>query len=180
MTGHHGRRDEWDVAELGDVPQVHALLSACDAYQAAQSGTPAPVRRPERTRELVVSGAVHVLRSVDAIAAMFTLVREGTTPDGYPQAVRPARLSRLAVQPRLLETGSMAGVQCIRKAIELAAAGGADALRAEANPDLAQTRALLGRLGFEQHGPVESDGLRRWVRLQRPVGPALSRSGLSH
>ncbi|MFI1792590.1 hypothetical protein ACH40D_29890 [Streptomyces olivaceoviridis] len=169
MTEGHGHTWQWGVAEPGDAPEVHALLGACDTYQAEQSGTPVPLRRPERTRELVASAAVHVLRSADGIAAMFTLAWDDSTPDGYPPAARPARLSRLAVRPELLSTGSMAGVQCVRRAIELATARGADVLRAEANPDLAQTRALLGHLGFQQHGPVESDGDRRWVRLQRQL-----------
>ncbi|QPA01354.1 hypothetical protein OIM90_22375 [Streptomyces sp. AD16] len=58
----------------------------------------------------------------------------------------------------------------MREAIRLAASLGADALRAEANPDLRETRALLASLGFEQCGPVHSDDTgRRYVHLHKSL-----------
>jgi hypothetical protein len=153
----------WQVAT--DSEEVHDLLRACDAYQASQSGTPAPVRRPETTAARVLAGNVHTLRHKGSLAAMFTLTWTAPfeEPGIYPPASRPGYLCRLAVRPDLLAGGSLLGARCVRKAVELATGGGADELRAEANPDLTQTRELLGHLGFEQCGPVYGDpgGARR-------------------
>ncbi|MEO3890694.1 hypothetical protein [Nonomuraea sp. B5E05] len=160
----------WHVAR--DPRRVHALLRDCDAHQAARWGSPVPVRRIARTEQLVAEGAVHLLLAGDQIAGSFTLTwpRPGAgTGGGYPPARHPGHLSRLCVEPGLIDAGRLVGVQCVRKAIELAVTAGADALRAEANPDLADTLALLRGLGFKQHGQVESDGPRRWVRIQKPL-----------
>jgi L-amino acid N-acyltransferase YncA len=61
------------------------------------------------------------------------------------------------------------GVQCVRRAVDVAREIGAEVLRSEANPDLAATRQLLGQLGFEQVGPVEEEGGVRRVALQKSL-----------
>ncbi|GGZ70848.1 hypothetical protein ACFOOM_03825 [Streptomyces echinoruber] len=160
----------WQTAT--DPAEVHALLEASDAHQAEQSGTPAPVRRFATTQSLVENGCVRLLRRDGQAVAMFTLIRRprGDTPPDYPPASRPAQLSRLAVAPDALAEGSLAGVGCVREAIRLATAWGADVLRAEANPDLRATRRLLAQLGFEQCGPVHTDDTgRRFVHLQKTL-----------
>ncbi|MEO3871118.1 hypothetical protein ABGB18_20090 [Nonomuraea sp. B12E4] len=171
MNGSGGPDWSWEIG--GDADELQALLVACDAYQAEHSGTAAPERRIETTRARVSSGCVHVLRSRGRAAAMFTLSQappSGLDLAAYPPASRPAYLSRLAVRPDLLAAGSLAGTRCVRRAVRLAAASGADALRAEANPDLTGTRAMLARLGFLQHGPVHTDETgRRHVHLQKSL-----------
>jgi hypothetical protein len=158
----------WEVG--ADADEIHGLLRASDAYQAQRSGSLVPHRHEERTRQLVASGAVHVLRTNAEIAGMFTLVWPAGA-DGTP-GCRVVSMSRLAVQPRLLESGSLVGAQCVRKAIELSVAGGARVLRAEANPDLARTYRLLMMMGFEARGPVHDDGAgRRWVTLEKALRP---------
>ncbi|MEV8093591.1 hypothetical protein [Kitasatospora sp. NPDC085879] len=163
----------WERA--GDAAEVHALLRACDAHQAERSGTAAPDRSLATTEALVRLGAVHLLRSDGRAVAMFTLTtapRPEPATDDYPPASNPVYLSRLAVAPDLLADGTLMGVRCVRKAVQLAGGTGADALRAEANPDLVNTRAMLADLGFEQHGPVHADETgRRYVRLQRTLRP---------
>ncbi|ESP97468.1 hypothetical protein KQH42_21075 [Streptomyces sp. CHA1] len=164
MTG--GWEDATGAAE------VHALLEACDAHQADATGTPRPVRRMETTAALVEGRHVRLLREDGRAVGMFTLTtgRRAEDPPGLPHADRPARLSRLAVAPDLLDAGLLVGVRCVREAIRLAASLGADALRAEANPDLRETRALLASLGFEQCGPVHSDDTgRRYVHLHKSL-----------
>ncbi|MFC4585730.1 galactose mutarotase [Sphaerisporangium corydalis] len=173
MTGSTPAVDTWEVGT--DPRELHDLLVACDAYQAERTGTPVPARVIETTESRVRSGAVHLLRRGTEAVAMFTLTdRPPFDPAGLdlPEGGRLMYLSRLAVKPELLEQGSLVGVQCVRKAIELARGLGADALHAEANPDLTGTRALLAHLGFEQHGPVHSDGTgRRYVHLRKPLRP---------
>jgi hypothetical protein len=163
----------WEVAT--DAAEVHELLCACDRYQAAGTGSPVPSRCLETTERHVRDGAVHVLRR-DGVAAMFTLTREPPFKlvDGsFPAARRPVYLQRLAVRPHLLRAGSFVGIRCVRKAVEVAAADGADALRCEANPDLVATRTLLEALGFRQHGPVYGGpGQARRVYLHKELPPA--------
>jgi aldose 1-epimerase len=169
---------EWETAT--SATEVHDLLTSCDAHQAARSGTRAPVRRLEVTEQLVRDGAVRVLRHGARPVAMFTLTSgPGKHPPAdCPAAGRPAYLSRLAVAPELLTVGSLVGVRCVRKAIGTAAATGADVLRAEANPDLRETRALLDRLGFVQHGPVYVTGTgRRYVQLEKVLRPPANGGG---
>lgn len=146
---------EWAVAV--DVDEVHDLLCACDLRQAVESGTPVPARRFETTKRRVESGAVHVLTEDGVAIATFTLTDEAPFPPDpgrFPEPAKPMYLQRLAVRPDLLASGAVVGVQCVRKAIELASAAGADALRCEANPDLVGTFTLLTTLGFRQQGPV--------------------------
>ncbi|EST26303.1 hypothetical protein N566_24160 [Streptomycetaceae bacterium MP113-05] len=149
----------WEDA--ADAVEVHTLLEACDAHQADATGTPRPVRRRETTVALVDGRHVRLLREDGRAVGMFTLTTRlrAEEPPGQPHADRPAYLSRLAVAPDLLAAGSPVGVRCVREAIRLAGSLGADALRAEANPDLRGTRAMLASLGFEQCGPVHSDAL---------------------
>ncbi|GAA1094034.1 hypothetical protein [Streptomyces javensis] len=166
----------WEVSR--DPREAHALLCACDAHQAAASGTPAPRRRPETTEARVRSGSVRLLRHGACAAGMFTLTwdRPFTVAEGvYPHADRPIHLSRLAVAPEWLADGSLVGLRCVRHAIEEAARAGADVLRSEANPDLRETRSLLDILGFRQYGPTLGDeGGSRRVHLQKTLRTAVS------
>ncbi|WP_106978986.1 hypothetical protein [Streptomyces griseus] len=160
----------WEDA--ADAAEVHALLEACDAHQAEATHTPRPVRRPETTAALVAGGHVRLLREDGRAVGMFTLDTRprAEEPPDHPHAERPAYMSRLAVAPDRLAAGSLVGVRCVREAIRLAGSLGADALRAEANPDIRSTRALLASLGFEQCGPVHSDDTgRRFVHLHKSL-----------
>ncbi|MFJ4963927.1 hypothetical protein EES43_28165 [Streptomyces sp. ADI96-02] len=158
----------WEVARLD--AEVHALLCASDALHARLSGTPVPRRDPETTRRRVRAGCVRVLRSGGTAVASFTLTTEPPFPPDearFAPAARPLYLSRLSVLPALLETGEPAGLRCLREALREARARGADVLRAQANPDLRGSSALLAQLGFEQQGPVLEDAGVRRVHLQR-------------
>lgn len=158
----------WERAS--DAEEVHALLCACDAYHASLRA-PAPERSKKTTRRRVAEGAVHVLRGGKAMA-MFTLTWAPTfdEPDGvFPPARKPAYMSRLAVDPAVLAQGTVLGAQCYRRALDLAAVEGADALRVEANPDLEDVFELLRILGFVQHGPTLSDDVRRRAFLQKTI-----------
>lgn len=160
---------EWEIA--ADADEVHALLCASDAAQATPEA-PAPQRRMERTRRRVESDAVHLLRLDGAAAAMLTLTPEPPFGDDlgpFPPLRRPAYLSRLAVEPVVLRREPLVGARCVRRAIDLATAEGADGMRSEANPDFVRVLRLLTFAGFEQQGPIRSDGRRRRVGLQRPL-----------
>lgn len=157
----------WDAAD--DVDEVHALLCESDAAQASLEA-PAPVRNIETTRRLVAQRSVQVLRRSGRAIAMITLDWEPPFRDDlsrFPPARKPAYMSRLAARPGVLVEEPMLGGQCVRRAIELARTAGADAVRCEANPDLAAVTAMLGLLGFEQCGPPQSEGGRRRIHLQR-------------
>lgn len=159
----------WEVST--NVEEVHTLLCACDAYTATAKA-PAPVRKIETTRRNVQAGAVHVLRYAGEVVAMFTLTwfppfSQETTI--FPFAHKPAYLSRLAVEPAWQQKGTILGAQCLRKAIELAICTGADAIRAEANPDLLRVRALLDLFGFKEYGQIQSEDGRRRVYLQKEL-----------
>jgi hypothetical protein len=161
----------WQVAT--DAAEVHRLLRDSDAHQARVSGTPVPRRQLETTVRHVRDGAVHLLYRDGTAVAMFTLSWVPAFDEDesiFPPAVRAAYLSRLSVAPAALAGGSLDGLRCVRRAIELAGEAGADALRCEANPDLTGTRAMLDGLGFVQCGPTHSDDSgRRWVYLHRPL-----------
>lgn len=157
----------WEVAT--DATTVHELLCACDRHTAVPAA-PAPVRNPETTRARVREGAVHLLRHGGQAVATFTLTWSPpftADPSVFPPARKPAYLGRLAVHPAWLEGGTLAGVQCLRRAGEVARAGGADVLRSEANPDLRSIRALLDLLGFVEHGSAQDPDGRRRVYLQQ-------------
>jgi ribosomal protein S18 acetylase RimI-like enzyme len=159
----------WEVGT--DWAEVHELLCASDAHQAARNGLTAPERKADTTRRWVRAGAVHVLRHGTEAVGSFTLSAQpphGLDPAAHPPAERPLYLQRLAVAPA--HAGSIVGMRCLRRAVELAAETGADALRCEANPDLQATRRMLDMLGFEQHGPVLAESGVRRVRLQKAIG----------
>lgn len=160
----------WAVAT--DPAEAHELLCASDSYQAERTGTPAPARRIASTERLVRAGATHMLRQGGRAVAMFTLTTDppfDAAEVPFPFAATPRYLQRLAVHPDLTARGSLAGARCVRQALELAAAAGADVLRCEANPDLVATRELLASLGFEQVGEVLETGGARRVHLQRRI-----------
>jgi hypothetical protein len=169
----------WETAT--DPEEVHALLCACDRYQAERYDSPVPERNLRTTRLRVGAGAVHVLRHAGEAVATLTVTSEPPfepVPDTYTPAVRPAYLGRLAVAPRLLATGAAVGVDCVRRAVAVASAQGADWLRSEANPDLAGTVRLLELLGFRRSGAVLASGrgVQR-VRMEKPLGPPPTGSG---
>ncbi|WP_320064502.1 hypothetical protein [Micromonospora sp. RTGN7] len=173
-SGQAALPDGWAVAD--DPVEVHDLLCASDAHQAAATGSPAPARRLATTRQRVEAGAVHLLRVGGRAVGMFTLTAEApydasTVP--FPAARQPHYLSRLSVHPDELAAGSLIGVRCLRRAVQVAAASGADSLRSEANPDLAPTWSLLTGLGFVPCGPTHSDPSgRSWAYLHKPLpGP---------
>ncbi|MGV9848442.1 hypothetical protein ACWDWU_06560 [Streptomyces sp. NPDC003442] len=163
----------WETAR--DPDEVHALLCACDAHQARNYGSPTPVRNAGTTARRVRAGEVHLLRHEGEPAGMFTLSWEppfALDPDAFPPALRPAYLGRLAVAPARLADGAPVGASCVRRALELAADNGADALRAEANPDLTDTVKLLELLGLRRHARVLTDAEgRRTVRLHKNLTP---------
>jgi quercetin dioxygenase-like cupin family protein len=164
---------EWRWELATDPEPVHELLCRSDVHHAAHTGTPVPRRNWDSTDRHVRSSAVHVLRRGDELAAMFTLSDHppfNLAETAYQPATRPVYLQRLAVAPHLLEEGSLVGVRCVRRAIELAERSGADVLRSEANPDLAGPVSVLHQSGFVQRGPVHADSSgRRWVHLERSL-----------
>lgn len=169
---------KWEAA--GDADEVHRLLCESDQYTAT-ADAPAPVRNIETTRRRVDTGCVQILRCDGRAAAMFTLTWEPPFAEElsvFPDANTPMYLSRLAVRAEWLERGSMVGVRCIRRAVELATAAGADAIRSEANPDLEAVAALLRMMGFvETVRRQASDGRRRMYlqkNLPRTMPPSAS------
>ncbi|HEU0297874.1 MAG TPA: hypothetical protein VFR37_00425 [Longimicrobium sp.] len=159
----------WEVA--GDPDEVHALICACDAFTAT-ARAPAPVRSPESTRRRVDERAVHLLRHGPRAVATFTLTPYPPFDADlslFPPARRPAYLGRLAVMPERLATGELLGPRCLRRAVELAAAAGCDALRSEANPDLEGVRAMLHLFGFQEYGQAQAQDGRRRVYLQKTL-----------
>ena len=159
----------WCVAR--DPDAVHALLVTCDAKAAAETGTPAPDRRQSSTEFLVAAGVVHVVLVDDAPVATVTV---GPYPsfdaDGLPPAETPWYMQRLAVLPD--RQGSLLGVSAVRHAMATARAGGATALRAEANPDLPGPLALLLAVGFVRYSTDEHGPARRTFLQASLVGSA--------
>ena len=159
----------WEVST--DIEEVHSLLCACDAYQSNRE-LPAPVRSIETTRRRVRAGSVHLLRFGTEPVAMFTLTLDPPFSDDratFPSALKPTYLSRLAVRPDWLARGSIVGARCIRKAIEVAASLGADAVRSEANPDLKGVTTVLRLFGFQEYGRTQAEDGRRRVYLQKTL-----------
>lgn len=159
----------WSVAD--DVEEVHQLLCESDAAQAL-ARAPVPVRRIETTRRLIAERSIQILRREDRAIAMITLAWRSPFPMDlwrFPPARNPAYMSRLAARPSALAEEPLLGLQCVRRAVELARTGGADAVRCEANPDLARVTAMLGLLGFVQCGAPLTDGGRRRVHLQKSL-----------
>lgn len=162
----------WSWRVGADPDAVHEFLCASDAHHATLYDLPVPSRNPAKTRQLVESGAVQVLMHGTEMVAMFTLTDDPPADQDisvFPPALRPAYLQRLCVDPRRLARSPAAGLRCLRHAAELARARGADVLRAEANPDLLATAALLTAFGFVQHGATESASQLRRVRLQKEL-----------
>lgn len=80
----------------------------------------------------------------------------------WPPARKPAYVSRMAVTPALLESGTILGLRCYKRAFELAADQDVDVVRLEANPELSRIGELLRKLGFERAGNrTGEDGLKR-------------------
>lgn len=159
----------WEIST--DADEVHSLLCASDAYHATQN-VPPPERSIATTRRRVQEGSVHLLRFEGAAVATFTLTWDAPFEADlsvFPKARKPAYLGRLAVMPAWLQNGSLAGARCLRKACELAASSGADALRSEANPDLYRVREMLHLFGFEEYGRASSKDGRRQVHLQKTL-----------
>lgn len=161
--------DGWSRA--ADAREVHELLCVSDAYAAARHDLPAPVRHLLTSRDLVGQGLVHLRRREGVAVAMFTLGWQPphAPPKEYPPAVRPAYLQRLAVDPASLGKDALLGAQTLRRAVEVAAALGADAIRAETNPDLGGIVALLTHFGFLPYGPILTEGWMRRVYLQKQL-----------
>lgn len=156
------------AAEAG---MVHALICACDLYTATADAPP-PVRSFETTERRVRNGSVHLLRHGGEPVATFTLTWDPSFKADlsiFPVATKPAYLGRLAVSTTWLDRGSIAGAQCLRRAIEVASRDGADVLRSEANPDLRSVRILLDLFGFVEHARAQDPDGRRRVYLQRPL-----------
>lgn len=164
----------WDTAR--DARTVHALVEESDRAAALRTGTAAPVRRPEATRRLVDLGVVRLGR-VDGVAVVTVTVGPVPSfdPDGsaLPRAELPWYMQRLAVRPGCPDP--LAGVRAVRHAVELASAAGADALRAEANPDLPDVLTLLTALGFTRHNTL--DGTPRRTRLHHCLARRPSTTG---
>jgi hypothetical protein len=161
--------DGWSIAS--NVEQVHQLLCASDTYAAAKHHMPVPKRNPETSRRLVEDGSVHLLIRDGAGRAMFTLGWHPpySLPDEFPAAGKPAYLQRLAVDPVSIQEDPLLGVQALRRAVEVAAIQGADAIRAETNPGLTGIVALLTAFGFQRYGPIRADGWMRRVYLQKQL-----------
>ncbi|MGY0236072.1 hypothetical protein [Longispora urticae] len=163
----------WRWERASDAPVVHELLCASDAHHAAATGTAAPVRRPGTTAGLVAARSVWLLLRDDHPVGMFTLT--DTPPEDvdracFPPAARPRYLRRLVVAPGEIVAGSLVGVSCLRMALQVAAEQGADAVRAEAHPDLTGSVELLTRHRFVRCGQVHGDDTgRRWIHLQRSL-----------
>jgi hypothetical protein len=158
-----------------DAAEVHALLCASDLQHAQASGTPAPVRRRATTEHHVRLGNTQLLRRGGQAVAMFTLSDDLPTnldPEVFGPPARAAYLQRLVVAPEAAASDPLAAVSCVRWAMRLAQARGAEVLRCEANPDLVATRRMFELLGFVQCGEVLTDasGVRR-VHLCRSLSP---------
>ena len=157
----------WEIA--GDAEEVHALLLRCDAYQATATSTPVPARNRATTQRRVESGQVHLLRHDGrAVGAVTVSADPPFELPAFMAATPTARyVSRLSVDPKELARGSLVGVQCLRRAVEVAARDRAEVLRSQANPDLRSTWQLLSLLGFEQRGPVSDAGYARHAFLEK-------------
>jgi hypothetical protein len=182
MTAVCAARDDLSLEIATDAADVHRLLCVSDAHQARQYGLPAPVRQLAGTQQRVEAGLTWVLRWTGETVATFTIRWSAPFPDAahiYPHSNKPAYLERLAVSPAHLTTAptGLFGARCLRSAVELAQQGGADMMRAEANPDLTATYQLLRMFGFvpvgaptdnRPTGNPQPAGLRR-IYLQKPL-----------
>lgn len=161
-------RASWIWETAADADEIHALLCASDRSVATPEA-PAPQRNRDSTHRLILAGATQVLRRDGVAVASFNLLDTPPFDESYghfPPARHPLYLGRLAVDPAWTGSGSLIGAQCVRCAIEMARAAGADALRAETNPDLIRMRALLGTFAFAEYGAMSDPDGRRRVCLQ--------------
>ncbi|EID79780.1 MULTISPECIES: hypothetical protein [Rhodococcus] len=140
----------WRTAD--DVVMVHRLIEASDRRAAALTGTTAPPRRQESTQRLVAAGQVQLGLVAGQPVVTVTV---GPVPSfdpaeaGMPEADEPWYMQRLAVAPDYPD--GLVGFHAVRHAVQLAAAAGADALRAEANPDLSAVLTMLTAVGFRRY-----------------------------
>lgn len=149
--------DTWQWELANDAAEVHELLCTCDRYQGMSYNSPVPSRRLETTERHVLNLSVHLLRHGKTPAATFTLTENPPfdhDTEIFPNALNPLYLQRLAVHPDLLREGVLVGLQCVRRAMDVAKSRSADALRCEVNPELSATSALLRQLGFKQCRPA--------------------------
>ena len=165
---------DWQLATPGsDEQAVHELITASDRAAAARSGTRPPTRRLASTAYLISAGAVHLAR-IDGVPV--ATVTSGPPPSfdpdeaGVPGASRPWYMQRLAVHPDCPDR--LAGAQAVRRAIAAARAHGADALRAEANPDLSDVLALLALHGFVRYRTDTTGAFPRTFLQLALAGPA--------
>lgn len=160
----------WQLAD--DDALVHGLVELSDRRAAERSSSAPPTRNPASTHWLVSQGFVHVgwLRG----RAVATITVRDTPPfdlarTGLPTAERPRYMQRLAVDPDASDP--LLGLRAVRRAITVASEDGADALRAEANPELVDVLRLLTAAGFSRFGTDVSGALPR-TYLQRALGSA--------
>jgi hypothetical protein len=158
----------WKVAD--EPATVHRLIEASDLRASKRTGKAPPQRRMESTQGLVASGFVH-LGLLDGRPAVTVTVGDVPPFDlaesGLPPAADPRYMQRLAVDPDVPGT-FLLGFHAGRHAIAVATAAGADALRAETNPDYGDVVRMLTALGFEPYRTDDS-GPRRRIFLQRPI-----------
>jgi len=156
----------WEIAR--DPDEVHALLLDSDRASATLRSPP-PRRNEATTARRFGEGAVHLLRRDGRAVAMVTLTQEppfDLARAGFSPAARPLYMQRLAVAGAAAGA-AWPGLAALRRAIEVADAAGADALRCEANPGLAATFSLLTRHGFVPHAAETGDDGRARVYLER-------------
>jgi hypothetical protein len=164
----------WSIGE--DAGAIHQLLCASDAHTATAEA-PAPQRNADSTQAFVSAKAVHVLWAGNEMAATITVLwRPPFAHDltVFPPAQRPAYITRLSVAPLWSARDPLLGVRCLRHAAEAAAAADADAVRAEANPNLPAMR-LLELSGFVECARGTDHG-RAWSLLQKPLARKRSSS----
>lgn len=153
----------WRLADNPDV--IHALVTDSDHAAGQRSGTPAPTRHRSSTEFLVAGGHVWLGSHDDRPVVTITVGPiapfdpQRTT---FPVAYRPWYMQRLAVGPDCPDP--LAGFTAARHAIAVAAASGADALRAQANPRL-PAYAMLLLLGFVRYDGGDTGDLA--AHLQR-------------
>ena len=160
----------WEVAR--DIDEVHDLLLSCDAHQAAATRTAVPARNRGTTPRRVERGQVQLLRCDGRAIASVTVSDD--PPFTLPPFLAPAPgcryISRLSVSPAELNSGGLVGLQCLRRAVEVARESGGLVLLSEANPDMESTWRLLALVGFREYGPVDETGQARRAYLEKVLG----------
>jgi ribosomal protein S18 acetylase RimI-like enzyme len=158
----------WMIAT--DAAAVHELIEASDRKAAESTGTKPPIRHLESSDRLVRKGFVHIGIQGHRLSVTVTIGPEpsfAVDQDVLPTAASPWYMQRLAISPDSRD--SLIGVQAVRHVISFAATHGADALRAEANPDLSRVLRMLTMLGFTRHATDLSGPLpRTYMHLMLP------------